>query len=281
MRIKRIEAARQRIDFCYRPPLPRPPVKKRHSRTWPKGIASLVTVGAVGGALVGLMLFAPTRAVLGKLFDSLFSVRQILIEAPGDIDTTQAASSCLGNIGRSLLDVSVGDMRSEFASMPSVKSATVKKLYPSTLVVNVQGRRARFVTELKGRGWGLSDDGVLVPLPSELAAAGLPSLQGLTFSNVGLGGKVQEEFLPDLVSLCDSLLALGYLGPHSRVEVVDQIEVRVWPHAGGTALVFSLDAFNGQIHKYVMAKDYVARQKGEFRSVDLRFRGQIILRKKT
>ena len=281
MRIKRINVARQRIDFCYRPPVPRPPVKKRHSRTWPKGIASLVTVGAVGGALVGLMLFAPTRAVLGKLLSSLFSVRQILIEAPGDIDATRAASSCSGNIGRSLLDISVGDLRSEFASMPSVKSATVKKLYPSTLVVNVQGRRARFVTELKGRRWGLSDDGILVPLPSERTATRIPSLQGLTFSNVGLGGKVKEKFLPDLVSLCDSLSALGYLGPHSRVEVVDQIEVRVWPHAGGPALIFSLDAFNRQIRKYVMAKDYVARQEGKFRSVDLRFRGQIVLRKNT
>lgn len=281
MRIKRINVAQQRIDFCYKPPLPRPPVKKRHSRTWPKGIASLVTVGAVGGALVGLMLFAPTRAVLGKLLSSLFSVRQILIEAPGDLDATRVSSRCSGNIGRSLLDVSAGDMRSAFSGMPSVKSATVKKLYPSTLVVNVQGRRARFVTELKGRRWGLSADGVLVPLPSGSAAARLPSLQGLTFSNVALGGKVQENFLPDLVSLCDLLSSLGYLGPHSRVKVVDQMEVRVWPHVGGAALVFSLNAFNRQIRKYVMAKDYIARQKGEFRSVDLRFRGQIVLRKKT
>jgi len=255
--MKRMGVPRQRIDFCYRPALPRPPVKKRHSRTWPKGIASFVAVGAVGGALVGLMLFAPTRTVLGKLLSSLFSVRQIVIEVPGDLDASRVMSSCSGSIG----------------------SATVKKLYPSTLVVTVQGRRARFVTKLGDRSFGLSEDGVLVPLPRGRGAGRLPSIQGLTFSKAALGGKVREKFLPDLVSLCDSLRALGYLGPRSRVKVVDQIEVRVWPHAGVPALIFSLHEFNRQIHKYLMAKDFMARQKGGFRSVDLRFKGQIVLKK--
>ena len=277
--MKRMGVPRQRIDFCYRPALPRPPVKKRHSRTWPKGIASFVAVGAVGGALVGLMLFAPTRTVLGKLLSSLFSVRQIVIEVPGDLDASRAMSSCSGSIGRSLLDISAMDMSSAFSSMASVKSATVKKLYPSTLVVTVQGRRARFVTKLGDRSFGLSEDGVLVPLPRGHGAGRLPSIQGLTFSKAALGGKVREKFLPDLVSLCDSLRALGYLGPRSRVKVVDQIEVRVWPHAGVPALIFSLHEFNRQIHKYLMAKDFMARQKGGFRSVDLRFKGQIVLKK--
>jgi len=281
MRRRPIDLSREHIAFYYRPSLAKPPVKKRHSRTWPKGIVSIVAVSIVAAALAAVMLFAPTRAAVSKLFSSLFAVRQIVVETAGDLDTSSIFDGCSNSLGRSLFGVSARDVADVFDPAPSVKSVAFKRLFPSTLVVNVQERKPRFVTKLDGRWWGLSDDGVILSSPSGRGAVSLPSVQGLRFDANRPGGRVKSVFFTDLVALCDSLSALApeHFGADSRIEVVDRIEVQIWPSAGEPALVFSLKEPKRQIQKYLLATPEIARHKGKFRYVDLRFRGQIVLRK--
>ena len=281
MRTRTIDLTREHIAFCYRPSLGKLPVKKRHSRTWPKGIVSIVTVSIVSAAVVAVMLFAPTRAAISKLFSSLFAVRQIVVETAGDLNTGSIHNGCSSNLGRSLFSVSAQDITDVFESMPSVRSVEFRKMFPSTLVVSVQERKPRFVTKLDGRWWGLSDDGVILSLPKGRAAVSLPSVEGLTFDCNRPGGRVKNVLFTDLVALCDSLSALApeHFGPDSRIEVVDRAEVRVWPRDSEPALVFSLKEPKRQIQKYILATPEIARHKGAFRIVDLRFRGQIVLRK--
>ena len=281
MRKRAIDLAHEHIAFCYRPSLGKLPVKKRHSTTWPKGIVSIVAVSIVAAALVTAMLFAPTRAALSKLFSSLFAVRQIVVETAGDLDIGSILNGCSCSLGRSLFSVSAQDLTDVFDPMPSVRSVAFRKLFPSTLVVSVQERKPRFVTKLDGRWWGLSDDGVILSLSKGRAAVSLPSVQGLTFDYRRPGGRVKNVLFTDLVALCDSLSALApeHLGPDSRIEVVDRIEVWIWPRTSEPALVFSLREPKRQIQKYILATPEIARHKGEFRYVDLRFRGQIVLKK--
>jgi len=275
------DLTREHIAFCYRPSLGKLPVKKRHSRTWPKGIVSIVAVSIVAAVLVGVMLFAPTRAALSKMFSSLFAVRQIVVETAFDLNTGSILKGCSSSLGRSLFSVSAQDITDVFESMPSVKSVAFRKMFPSTLVVSVQERKPRFVTKLDGRWWGLSDDGVILSLPKGRAAVSLPSVEGLTFDCNHPGGKVKNVLFTDIVALSDSLSALAHehFGPDSRIEVVDRIEVLLWPRASEPALVFSLKEPKRQIQKYLLAAPEIARHRGAFSVVDLRFRGQVVLRK--
>ncbi len=265
------------IDFCYRPQSPKLSVKRRKRRPWPKGIASLVTVGVVGTAVAGLVLFAPTRSLICRLMNSVFSVRQVVIEAPHDLDSMEAASSCLDKLGRSLLDISQREMRKAIAEIPSVKSVKVRKVYPSTLVVDIQVRRPMFVVELGGELLGLSADGVLLPVPRE--ARELPTLTGLRFTKASPGGRITADYFSRLVSFCESLSAAGQLGPGSRIKVVDQMEVYIFGATGGPGLIFSLDEFDRQIGKFSRANGFLGSRKEECSFVDLRFKGQIVLRK--
>lgn len=281
MRKRAIDLTREQIAFCYRPSPGKPPIKMRHSRTWPKGIVSVLTVGIVAAALLAVLLFAPTRAAVSKLFTSFFAVRQVVIETSGDLNTGGIAGGFSSSLGRSLLDISAQDVAAAFDLVPRVRSTACRRLFPSTLVVSVQERKPRFVTELDGRWWGLSEDGVVLSLPGGRERTPLPSVKGLTFDCSRPGGRVENVYFPDLVALCDSLstLAPELLGPASRILVRDRIEVRVWPRTGDPALVFSLKDPERQIRKYVVATSEIDSQKGEFISVDLRFGGQIVLRK--
>lgn len=281
MRRGAIDLTREHIAFCYRPSLDKLPVRKRQSRTWPKGIVSIVAVSIVAAVLVAVMLFAPTRMALSKLFSSIFAVRQIVVETTSDLNTGSALNGCSSSLGRSLFSVSAQEITDLFESMPSVRDVEFKKLFPSTLVVSVRERTPRFTVRLDGKWWGISDDGVILSLPSGRAGASQPSVEGLEFDCNRPGGKVKNAFFTDLVVLCDSMstLAPGHLGPDSRIEVVDRIEVLVLPEDGKPALVFSLKEPKRQIQKYVLAAPEIARHKGAFGIVDLRFRGQIVLRK--
>ncbi|MBN2208345.1 MAG: FtsQ-type POTRA domain-containing protein [Candidatus Coatesbacteria bacterium] len=282
MKKRPIDLTNEYIAFCYRPTMGSPPVKRRHSRTWPKGIVSIVAVSTSAAALMVVMLFAPTRATVLKLVSSLFAVRQIVVETAGDLNTSSILiEACSRYLGRSLLNVSSQDVADSFDTEPSVRSVAFRKLFPSTLVVNVQERRPRFVTKLEGKWWALSDDGVILSLPDGRESVSLPSVFGLAFDYERPGGSVKNIVFADLVALCDSLsvLAPEDIGPDARIEVKDRIEVRVWPREGESALVLSLKGPKRQIEKYIQAKAEIASHKGEFRYVDLRFRGQVVLRK--
>jgi len=253
----------------------------RHSRTWPKGIVSVLTVGIVAVALFAVLLFAPARAAVTNLFTSFFAVRQIVIETAGDFKTDSIASGFSSRLGRSLLDVSAQDVADAFDPVPWVRSTACRKLFPSTLVVSVQERKLRFVIELDGKWWGLSEDGVILSLPKDRGSTPLPSVEGLMFDHNRPGGVVENAYFPDIVALCDSLSTLTpeLLGPTSRISVRDRIEVTICPKTGDPALVFSLKDPSRQIRKYLVAASEIDNLKGEYASVDLRFRGQVVLRK--
>ncbi|MBN1591932.1 MAG: FtsQ-type POTRA domain-containing protein [Candidatus Coatesbacteria bacterium] len=281
MRRKSIDLSREYIAFCYRPSPGKPPVRVRQSKTWPKGIVSVLAVGIVAAALLAVLLFAPTRMAISRLFTSLFAVRQIVIETSGDLNTASIASNLTSRLGRSLLDLSAQDVEDVVSPLPQVQSMDFRKLFPSTLVVSLHERKPRFAAEMEGGWFELSGDGVVLSQIVEGDKTRLPRVQGFEFDGHGSGCKVKSDYFGEFIELCNSLVDLApeLIGPNSQILVRDRIEVEVRPQPKDAPIVFSLKDPVRQLKKYMAAASEIAARRGDFASVDLRYRGQIVLKK--
>jgi hypothetical protein len=173
----------------------------------------------------------------------------------------------LGN----LLLCDIGDVRRRLEALPWVKTARVRKAYPSALRVEVESRTPYAYIERDGQVL-IDRDGI------ELGRGAAETILSYPLLRDGAGFR---EGFPDKLALARTSLESLPPGVRSLVEVVDLSDPRgvgLGFRGDPTRLVVSGPAIRGPVEKYLARKaDWEARF-GPLVSVDLRLDGRAILR---
>lgn len=165
--------------------------------TWKYVLASLALVGLVGG---GIWLF---------LFSSVLAVQQVEVSGT-DSATAERVHAVSDEVeGEPLARVDLAAVRARVQALEEVRSATVTRQWPDTVVVEVEERVAVAVVAIGGRLRGLDTDGAVFD-DYRKAPPGLPRVE--TAPDAG------RDALGEAATVVSSL-------PDDLAERVDHVEV--------------------------------------------------------
>jgi cell division protein FtsQ len=253
-------------------------------RSLPRSVAGRIVLGVVAFALLGTaaVAFAGVRSYL--MHDPRFVVASsddIQISGAEHLTRGQILSVFGPDLERNIFRVSLGERQADLERLPWVAHATVMRLLPDVLRVQITERTpVAFVRQ--GSQIGLVDaSGVLLDMPADAAGDphySFPVLTGLSadeaMSERAAKMEVYEQFLHELDGsgqrLTDSV---------SEVDVADPEDVKALLTSGSSDILvhFGQDKFLKRYQEFEQHLEEWKQQYPKLASADMRYEGQIVL----
>ncbi|MBI4466533.1 MAG: FtsQ-type POTRA domain-containing protein [Acidobacteria bacterium] len=258
---------------------PRQPVEVRRRASWRQGlrVAARVFVGTVTVATVGGGGFAVHRfATAGTLF-RVADLEKVEVEGAEHVPAAAVRERFVADVGESIFSVPLGARRESVQEIAWVEAATVQRLLPNRLRVHIRERiPVAFLRQ--GAGLALVDaNGVVLPAP-EGSSYDFPVLSGLPETLSPDERRIRMQLYLSFLADLDRE-GKDYSARFSEVELSDPDDVRatVSEADGSVWLHFGHDRYQEKFETYLQHRS-LWQQSGEtVRSVDLRYRGQIVL----
>ena len=253
-------------------------------RSLPRSVAGRIVLGVVAFTLLAAVVvaFAGVRSYL--MHDARFvlaSSDDIQITGADHLTRDQLVSVFGADLERNIFRVSLGERQADLERLPWVDHATVMRLLPNVLRVEITERTpVAFVRQ--GSQIGLVDaSGVLLDMPPDAAGDphySFPVLTGLSadeaVSERAAKMEIYEQFMHDLDGsgqrLTDSV---------SEVDVADPEDVKALITSGSSDLLvhFGQEKF---LQRYQQFEEHLQEWKQQYpklASADMRYDGQIVL----
>lgn len=164
-----------------------------------------VVVRAVLWALIALSSAALAGLLVYHfLVGPRLTVQRIVLEGDPVLTLQEVAGSAGITMGESLLGVSIERARTLLEGCPAVKRATVRKQYPDTLVIRIEGRRALAMALVPTPGGTVPiviDEEGLIFAEGAGAARDVPVISGLGFARWQPGTRLPAVLRPLLDDL--------------------------------------------------------------------------------
>jgi cell division protein FtsQ len=253
-------------------------------RSLPRSVAGRIVLGVVAFALLAAVVVAIAGVRSYLMHDARF-----VLASSDDIQITGAEHLTRGQIvgvfgsdlERNIFRVSLGERQADLERLPWVAHATVMRLLPDVLRVQITERTpVAFVRQ--GSQIGLVDaSGVLLDMPADAAGDphySFPVLTGLSADEVASERaakmEIYEQFMHDLDGsgqrLTDSV---------SEVDVADPEDVKALLTSGSSDILvhFGQDEFLKRYEEFEKHLEEWKQQYPKLASADMRYEGQIVL----
>jgi len=251
---------------------------------WPASTVGRVSVGVGALIVCGLLV---TAAELSKTYlqrDGRFRIAGAShIQAVGLTEVTRAQLLPVfgEDIGRNVFFVPLNERRKELEAIPWVQKATVMRLLPDQLRVDIVERKPVAFTR-HGQQIGLVDaSGVLLDMPAAAMAAHHYSFPVLTGIDAGEKPESRQARMAVYQRLMSDLDSNGKRNSDqlSEIDLTDPEDARVLMPEQGTDILahFGEDHF---LERYQRYKDHIAewrQQYPQLSAVDLRYEHQVVL----
>jgi cell division protein FtsQ len=186
--------------------------------------------------------------------------------------------------GRGLIGVDVGVLERAVKTHPWIRSAQVRRVFPHTLVVDVEEREPVAVLRTGGRTFLVDKDGALIVEGIPGADEDLPSLSGVDYVGAVLGAAATVARVRSGIALAGLLNQTGA----GRTEVDLHTPGDLVAYYSGFRLRFGDGPFEDKVDRYRRVSDRVFDRwggaggvpAGRGVEVDLRFRDRIIVRER-
>jgi cell division protein FtsQ len=240
------------------------------------GVVLFGALGAVGVAIAGVRYYVlhDQRFVLATSTD---------VQIMGDehLSRSQVLSVFAGDLERNVFRVPLGERRADLERLPWVAHATVMRLLPNKIRVQIQERTpVAFVRQ--GTEIGLVDaDGVLLDMPPETAGDphySFPVLTGLSANDAGSTRAarmaVYRQFMQELDSTGEHLT-----NSLSEVDVSNSEDVKALIASGNSDVLvhFGDESFLARYKEFEQHLPEWKQQYPKLASADMRYEGQIVL----
>jgi cell division protein FtsQ len=232
---------------------------------------ALALLGAIGiyGAMLGGQ-YAAFTASEGTIPDFLartagFGIKGVMIAGAHELSQQQVLDALGIRPTNSLLFLDVAKLRDKLVGLPLVKDASVSKLYPNRVMVEIEERRPFALWQKDGAVKIIAADGTPIPTLDEARFVSLPFVVG-----DGANARIAEYFaLLDAAGDLRAQIKAGILVAERRwtLKMTNGVEVAL-PETGAAAAVAELARLQRQFG--VLDKNIVA--------LDLRFPGRLIAR---
>lgn len=243
--------------------------KARRARTllrWAGILAANLAIGvvlAVSGASVARHLATSSE----------LAVRTILVEGTARTTPDAVKAVLASYVGRNLVDLDLDEVARDATRDSWVREATVKRVLPDTLRVEVVERTPGALALLRGMVYVVDEAGyVMGPVGPDLPYD-LPMLVGID----RLQGKALEAALARGVGL---LMKLHEVQPAwtrgiSEIDLSLPDRVAVSRTDGGAQILLDPDVIDRNLEDYLALRPMIARKVGEGGRVDLRWSRKI------
>jgi cell division protein FtsQ len=253
-------------------------------RSLPRSVAGRIVLGVVGFALLAAVViaFAGVRSYL--MHDARFvlaSSDDIQITGADHLTRDQIVSVFGADLERNIFRVSLGERQADLERLPWVGHATVMRLLPNVLRVEIAERTpVAFVRQ--GSQIGLVDaSGVLLDMPADAAGDphySFPVLTGLSadeaISERAAKMEIYEQFMHDLDGsgqrLTDSVSEVDVADPEDVKALITSGSSDILVHFGEDAFLKRYQEFEGHLQEW-------KQQYPKLASADMRYGGQIVL----
>jgi cell division protein FtsQ len=258
-----------------RVPVRRSPLPKKTANRLKK---FLIVGGIAAGAVVAGAMFYRYGTTSWRF--RIDSGEQIEISGLHNVTRTQAMEVMGGDIGRNIFFVPLSDRKKQLEQIPWIESATVMRLLPNTLRVDLRERTPAAFVRIGSKVALMDANGVLLEMP--------PKSAGVKYSFpiiVGAGDSeplsVRAARMKIFNSLMQSFDSEGAQRSHdvSEVDLSDPEDVKVTVDDPQGAVLIHLGSTDF-LNRYKVYLAHAAEWRQQFtqlESVDLRFDGQVIV----
>lgn len=258
---------------------PRQPVEIRRRASWKQAVKTAAQVLLLGGAVVAvggssfLLYRFATRAAVFRVA----STEAVEVANADHVSAEAVREQFVGDVGHSVFTVPLGTRRQSLEALPWVEAAVVQRLLPNRLRATLRERTpVAFLRQ--GQALSLIDrQGVVLPTP-EGASYTFPVLSGLTETLSPADRQARLQLYLDFVGDLDRD-EKRYSAQLSEIDLSDPEDLRasVTEAGGAVWLHFGRGRYQEKFTAYLQNRP-LWQQSGEpVRSVDLRYRGQIVL----
>lgn len=207
-----------------------------------------------------------------------FEVREITLIGANQVTRHEVLERLALRPGQTMFSINPGRLAIRVQSHPWIKHATVSRVLPHTLVIDLAERRAAAVLHSPSMALLLDEEGHALSVLPPTNDPGLPVLVGISPKGV-----LEKESRP-LQAAQRGIELAGLLGRtfHGRPEVDVGNPENVVAYVEGLRLQFGESSFDEKWDRFQKLEPYLPEGKagrGEARSdIDLRYPGKVIVR---
>lgn len=207
----------------------------------------------------------------------VLSSDDISISGLDKVPRTQVMEVLGGDIGRNVFFVPLEQRKKQLEEIPWIESASVMRLLPNRIAVQVQERTPVAFARINGRIHLVDADGVIME-PTRKAHYSFPVIFGLSDSDPLSARGAQMKIYSRLLSDLDAG-GNRYSNDLSEVDLSDpeDVKVTVADPAGAVLVHLGSDQFLSRFKIYLSHAGAWRQQFQKLDSVDLRYDGQIIV----
>lgn len=246
----------------------------------PKRTASRIRIALIG--MAALSVAAVTYASVYRYGTRSWRFR---VESSDDISVrgldrvtrSQVMEVLAGDIGRNVFFIPLEQRKRQLEDIPWIESATVMRLLPNRIAVQIQERTPVAFAQINNRIELVDAHGVIMEL-SRKTHYSFPVVMGLNDSDPLSTRSAQMKIYSRLVSELDAG-GLHYSNDLSEVSLDDpeDVKVTVADPAGAVLVHLGNDQFLERFRTYLSHVGGWRQQFQKLESVDLRYDGQIIV----
>jgi cell division protein FtsQ len=240
------------------------------------GLALFVVLGALTAAAVVLKTYIERDARF-----RIAGTSQIQATGLSEVSRPELLPVFGEDIGRNVFFVPIGERRRELESIPWIEHATVMRVLPDQIRVDVVERKPVAFTR-HGQQIGLVDaNGVLLDMPAAAMAAhhySFPVITGLDSSDTPAARQTRMAVYMRLMGELDANNQ-HYSEQISEIDLTDPEDARVQMPEQGTDILahFGEDHF---LERYQRYEEHIAAWRAQYpklAAVDLRYEKQVVL----
>lgn len=143
--------------------------------------------------------------VLLYLFLPIFHTKNIIILGNSDIKETEARELSAVNLEKNIYFVNTEKIESNYMQSPKIKSITVKRKFPRTLIYQITERKAIATLKFTGGFAIIDDSGVVLKTTSNINEIVKPLINGIQLSEIVVGRQITSKDIEKLTAGLDAL----------------------------------------------------------------------------
>ena len=234
----------------------------------------LLVVGAIGLSATTLYHYG-TQSWRFRIDSS----DNIEVRGNHNVSLAQVLDAIGGDIERNIFFVSVADQKKQLEEIPWIQSASVMRLLPNRLRIDIHERTPVAFAEVNGRVAIVDAHGVIMDMPQGAQSIfSFPVIVGMSDNDPLSTRAARMKIYADLIKQLDSTGA-NYSHELSEVDVSnpDDVKATVADPKGAVLMHLRSPNFLGPYQLYIAHVQDWRTQFPRLDSVDLRFDGQVIV----
>ena len=234
----------------------------------------LLVVGAIG--LIAITLYRYGTQSWRFRMDSSDNIE---VRGNHNVSRAQVLDAVGGDIERNIFFISVSDQKKQLEAIPWIESASVMRLLPNRLRIEIHERTPVAFVEVNGRIALIDAHGVIMDMPPGAQSTfSFPVIVGTSDSEPLSTRAARMKVYTELVKQLDSTGA-NYSRDLSEVDLTDSDDVRVTVADPKGAVLVHLRSPNF-LEPFQVYMTHIQEWRSQFprlESLDLRFSGQVIV----